>query len=454
MTAIKQAKTKAIKLDFCSSDNVTAFGGMAIVARLGARLGLRSAIEALMPVRRGYTFGEVIASAVTGLLTGAQGTAATQVIREDGALLALSLAERAPEEATFWRALGDLGAEAPLAGLHEATLTVARRAVAASPRKSLMDPSGFIPVFLDGTLLEGSARREGTKCWKDEKKIGLLWTLGFVGPHPVLGELAKEKEGEQPAARRILAQLDEKILGPLNLRRDALVLMDSAHGNGPSLDAVEALSLHYIVGAMSLVRADTVLAEQPDWQWTATPRYDAARGVEESAACTASLMCEEWPAARTLIGRRWKKKGELLWNYASVLTNLTADEPRVAALMKKCGVGFAEAIWLLYNRKGACENHFKNLLTDLGLHHPPCQEWKRNAAFYGIGLLAGLLATALDVITAGGSARRTIRTLRRYIFATPARVTRHARTLTATILGLSAPWCASLALAFSKVARC
>ena len=40
---------------------------------------------------------------------------------------------------------------------------------------------GFVPVFGDGTLLEGSRRREGTK-YLEGKGAGLLWSTIYVGP--------------------------------------------------------------------------------------------------------------------------------------------------------------------------------------------------------------------------------------------------------------------------------
>lgn len=450
MTGIQQSNAKSIKLEFAPDEKVTSFGGMALLARLTRRLGVTTLIEKTMPDRRGYSFNEIISSAVVGLLSGARGTFATQAVREDLSLLRLAGLERAPEEATFWRALGDVGEREALKGLEMVTLTTARRALDRSPRSALMD-MGFVPVFLDGSLLEGSAHREGTKRWKDERE-GLLWTAGFVGPYPVLGEVAKEGSGEITAARRIIQRLSSEVLEPAKLKKDALVLCDSLHGNGPSLEIIEAEGLHYVIGALGLATAERVLSEQPQPQWTATPGFDEKRGVVESGVCTASIQCEEWEQKRTLIGRRWKRKGEMIWNYASIITNLTPEDKRVAAIMRSRRLSFAEAIWLLYNRKGACENLFKNLLIDLGLHHPPCREWKRNAGFYALGLFAGLLAMSLDVLASTPTRqRRTIATLRRWFFAIPARISRSGRILTATILGLSERWRAVIHDSFIRI---
>lgn len=459
VTKIKQAKTKGLKLDFAPQESVTAFGGAALVRRLSNKLGVGSLLRRLMPERRGdYSFHDIVMSGAFGLLTGAQGTFATQVVREDAALLRLIGVGGAPEEATFWRSLEQMGEEKALKALETVTTKAACRAIGASSREALLD-HGFLPVFIDGTLLEGSAKREGTKYIK-EKGSGLMWTAAFVGPYPVLGDLAKEGEGEATAMRTLARRVNKEVLVPANLAKDALVLCDSLHGNGPTLDVVEDEGLSYIIGTLGLVRAETVLCEQPDVQWRATPDYDKSRGVCQSAVATAHIQCEEWREKRCLVGRRWKRNGECIWNYASVVTNLCPENARVASLMKKRKCTFAEAVWLLYDRKGACENRFKDLLIDLGLHHPPCREWQRNAGFYALGILAALLGIATAVIgterSKGGRRERQIRlsTFRRWLLAVPARIAVSGRTITATILGLSEGWQKRIERRFDRIARC
>jgi hypothetical protein len=458
VTKIKQPKTKGLKLDFSPEESVTAFGGTALLRRLSNKLRLGSLLRRELPGRRGYSYHDIVLSGAFGLLTGAQGTYATQVVREDAALLRLIGVDGAPEEATFWRSLASLGEEKTLKALETVTTKAAVRAIKLSRRSALLD-DGFLPVFIDGSLLEGTKKREGTKYIK-EKGSGLMWTAAFVGPYPVLGELAKEGEGEATAMRSLARRVKKDVLAPTGLAKDALLLCDSLHGNGPTLDVVEDEEFSYIIGALALTRAETVLSEQPDAQWKATPAYDKSRDVCESAVASAYIQCEEWAHKRRLVGRRWKKKGECIWSYASVLTNLDQDDPRVASLMKKRKCSFAEAVWFLYDRKGACENRFKDLLIDLGLHHPPCREWQRNAGFYALGILAGLLGIATAVIgresSEGKQRARQLRlsTLRRWLLAVPARIAVSGRTITATILGLSERWRKWIEGRFDRIARC
>ena len=456
MTKNKQPNVKSIKLSFAPAERVTSFGGLAVAERLLLRLGLKSSMQNELPARGGYSLEEVTASAMAGFLSGASGTFVTEVVRQDPALLALVGLPKAPEEATFWRATHSAGAPEALEAFGGITAQLARRAIERSPRIALVERDGFVPIFFDGTLLEGSARREGTKdLSKSGKGKGLMWTAAFVGPFPAAQRLcgAGKGEGEQSAARELLRQVEGQVLSKTGLKERALVLMDSLHGNGPTLDLVEELGLNYVVGARGLVRAEQVLSEQHEGQWRPTPEYHKRRpGVEESGVCVASIQCEGWEKPRTLVGRRWRKSGEMIWSYSSVMTNLEPTNER----LKVGNLGeFAKAIWELYARKGGCENHFKNLLTDLRLHHPPCQEWRRNAGFYAIAFLAGLACVAIDALTSKPSRRRLrIATLRRWLFAVPARVACHGRQAHATILGLSEKWRSQIEERFYRAERC
>lgn len=454
MTSNTQQKVKGIKLSFAPQERVTSFGGLAVAERLLLRLGVKTKLQQLLPHRSGYSLPEITSAALAGFLSGATGTFVTEAVRQDPALLALLGLDRAPEEVTFWRACESAGRPEALSAYAELTTALARRAIAPSPRIALVSQDRFLPVFVDGTLLEGSTRREGTKVI-DNKGKGLLWTAAFVGPFPVAQYLCGEGEGEGEvtAARKLLRTVDEQVLAKTGLHDQALVLMDSLHGNGPTLDLLEELGLHYVVGAQGLQRAEAVLEEQPDFVWTPVPEYDEQHpGIECSAVCVATIRCEGWSRARTLVGCRWRKKGELLWDFSAVMTSL---EPSDERLKGKAGGDFARAIWDLYDRKGGCENHFKNLLTDLGLHHPPCQQWQRNSGFYAIAFLAGLVCVALDVLTSAPSrTRRRIATLRRWLFAVPGRIARSGRWAQVQILGLSEWWRSWISDRFKRACRC
>ena len=445
---MKQQPIKSIKVKF-SEENVTSFGGLSLVERLALRLGLWGELDKRLPRRRGhFRWLPVIKSAVAGLLSDARGTYATEAVRRDEALLDVLGLEDAPEEATFWRCLEGLGRKQVGAILAKVQGVWTRKILGRATRRDLLH-EGFFAVFGDGTLLEGSDRREGTK-YQDGKGSGLLWATWFCGPLVAAQQLVAEGESEQSALREMLVGVVEEVLEPLQLKAVALVLMDSLHGDGPTLDELEQERLHYIVGANKLSATEATLQDRSEWEWQSTGP-NARRGWAESAVCVCWIQCEHWPTKRLLVGRRWRREDEFLWNYAGVITDLTED---AVQHLRRRGLSFAQAIWRLYDTKAGMEDYYKDLLEDLSLHHPPCRELVRNRGFYAVATLAHTLARAVDLIGGKSPERGTMKRqdgrrrrrpkprrirlwrLRRVFFALAGRVATHARCAIVTLLGV------------------
>ena len=89
--------------------------------------------------------------------------------------------------------------------------------------------------------------------------------------------------------------------------------------------------------------------------------------------------------------------------------------------------------------KGACEQHFSEVLSDLDLH-PPCLELIANQVFYAIAMLAHNVLVALKLweMPEADQGMR-IRSIIRHLLTLPVTVSRHARYTTATIC-IAAGW--------------
>jgi hypothetical protein len=466
VTPLQPKTPHTIKLEF-ADEPVTSFGGLALAEKAAARLGLWSTIAGLLPARSGdYDWLTAVKSMIMGLLSGARGTWATQALRQDEALLDLLSLPGAPEEATAWRMLKPLGELNEQRSLDRVQSIAARRTLERMPRTQLL-LEGFVPVFSDGTLLEGSGRREGTKYIRD-KGSGLIWSTVFVGPALAAQRLAGEGQGEHSCIQALLAEVDRAVLRPLKLHAQALVLADSLHGDDSTLTQLESAHLHYVVGANKLALTETTLMEQPETVWENT---GARRnlGWAASGACVCWLQCKDWAHKRLLVGRRWRPEGEMLWRYAGVLTDLREKDVRP---MLERGLSFARAVWRLYDAKAGMETLYQDGLSDLGLHHPPCQALVRNKGFYAVAALAWTLGTAVDVLggadegrgsrvrqDGGERARSTPRRmrlwrLRRELFALPGRVVRHARELKVKLLGLAVSTRQIFECYWGKLCRC
>jgi len=448
MVTKKQEKIKSIQIKF-ANEKVTSFGGLCLVERLAKSLGFWTGLNQSLPKRRGdYDWLTVIKSAVMGMISGSQGTYATEEIRNDEALLYMLGLSGSPEEATFWRTLEDLGGEKILPIINRKTRRAVVKIVRQTSRKELF-VEGFLLLFGDGSLLEGSKNREGTKEIKG-KGTGLLWNTLYVGPLIAGQQLAAEGEGEETCIRRILKEVVDEVLSPLQMKKDALLLLDSLHGDGPTCDIIEKLGIRYIIGANKLDETRRVLRDQPEMVWRELGD-DPKRDMYQKAMCCCWIQCPEWTKKRILVGLRWKKKNDMFYEYAGLLTDVT--EQRVENIIKR-GMSYEEAIWYLYSRKSGMENYYKDMLEDLGLHHPPCQEHQRNAGYYALATMAYILCRGAEMIGGKGSGRgetkrkdgeerkhstprymQIWRFIRRYV-TLPGRISYHGREITVTILGL------------------
>ena len=382
-----------------------------------------------------------------GLLSGSRGTASLSEIAEDEALLKLLGIKELPGEKIFWEELERLGADKVLEALNEGLSQWASKLLQRCNEEEWLNAHGFIPVFGDGSLLEGSGRREGTKSIPG-KGTGLMWSNWFVGPVMATQHLSAEAEGEQKGLMDKLDLLLKEVIEPLQWRSKSLFLMDSLHGDGPTLDRLEAENLYYVIGANKLQAARKALDELPQWQWQDVPQNQRRSDSDDEQTCVAWVHCKGWPEKRLLVGKRFKRKGELIWNTVSVITNLPAARLQESS---QNDPGFARKVWQLYSSKMGMENYFKDVLIDLSGHRVPCNKLSHNRGYYALLSLAYNLSRGVDLI--GGQSLREekreqakrhkrapakwmrIWNLRRKLFSLPARIVVHARKATLRFLG-------------------
>jgi len=81
----------------------------------------------------------------------------------------------------------------------------------------------------------------------------------FAGPLVAAQRFCDPGQGETASLMAMLPGVMDEVLEPLKLKDRALVLLDSLHGDGPTLDAIEGLELRYVVGANKLARTAAVL---------------------------------------------------------------------------------------------------------------------------------------------------------------------------------------------------
>jgi hypothetical protein len=412
---------------------VTSKGGLVLAQSLARHWRLWSDARRLLPARKDLTQGfqtpAVVASVVHGLLAGGRGFSATEPMRGDKPLLKMLGLKRAPsaetvEEVVKYVALEQNGTE----GTNSLLERQAGREIDATSRHELASCHGFVPFWADGSLLEVTGKRfDSIKTIKGRR--GQLCVAAFCCDYLTGVDFANQGQGESTVACGLIDRSIRHVLRPRRLMAHLLILLDSHYGYEPTLSQLESYRQKpaYIVGVMGLNAAMAVMNDLPEVSWRDTGA-NSKRGWDASGLAEAWVQCEEWDKKRPIVCRRWRNMGEMIWNYAAVTTNLTPQDNRIRELMEATERSFAEVIWDLYSHKQAMENQWKDLLCDLGLHHPPCAKARVNAVFYGVAGLAYNLAVGIRRLTLKGRSRRMrLWRLRREVFDLAGYAVNHGR---------------------------
>jgi hypothetical protein len=417
-----------------NSPKVTAKGGLVLAQKVAQKIHLWKDAKSLLPTRKDPTQGfptDVAACAVVhGLLSGGRGFQATEALREDKPLLKMLGMSAAPSAETVEEVVKSVTERQNDARhINALVRSQTRKTIKELKKKELCNCHGFMPVWGDGTLLEVTGKNfDSTKVINGAS--GQLCGGVFVGPLAGGLRFALEGEGEKSVVVEELEKVFQEVIKPVGREKDALVLLDSLYGNEPVLDIIERFPrAHYIVGVSGLTSAARTMADLPEACWEDTGPVESL-SWETSGVATAYLQCEGWEKKRTMVCRRFRRKGEMIWEYRAVATGLDENEKRVSKLMQELKISYPQAIWRLYAFKQGMENYWKELLTDMGLHHPPCAKAAVNEFFYGLGAVAWNLSVALRRLSFTGhhKAMRLWR-LRRDIFDLSAIAVHHARTV-------------------------
>jgi hypothetical protein len=160
----------------------------------------------------------------------------------------------------------------------------------------------------------------------------------------------------------------------------------------------------------------------PDLAWSAVETTRWHDGTEHLAQYAWQRHqpggCETAKLFATV--RHKASEGELFWRYAFVVCQEQTGRP--------------QAVFEHHRLKGDKERGLGELLGDLDLHHPPCQQLQANQAFYALASLAYNLLQALKLLHLPAEDQpKRVRTLIRHLLLLPVELKRHARRLTACL---------------------
>lgn len=478
MTRVKQSAVKAIHAEFDGGFSATALGGAVLAEKAMRRLSVRRLMNEHLPARAAeatYSTLEGAYALTAGLLVGGRGMKAAEVLGEDPLLEEMfGLEKGAPSESTMYRVLCDLSGlperqekdwyiesgrtlaaldmfgderkerqlrrvvpETPesaqpenLEALEWYGAAMAKKCALAMPR-AILRLHGWYAMFGDATDLEVEGNCfDAARMGRDGKKI-LRWQTMMLGPITVAQQLNRGNEDEGRSMPRLLEVARRRAHEIVGATARILLLLDAAYFERA---VVDGLRWDFIVSANQQRDVLTRLAaERMDWQNTGP---DARRGWAESQVCCFLHRPDGWSQQVTIVARRWREADDLpgAWHYSFVATRIESrDLP--AKLVKKHGYG--SVIWMLYGTKQGRENHYKTLLRDFGLHHPPSGRLGVDQAFYTLATAAGNIAMVLryQVVDEPERGIEFWRLRQRY-FQIAGRVVRTGRTLIVYLSGV------------------
>ena len=443
MAAHYTKKDARFQVEFRSSDRATAHGGQLALNALWKHFGLWERVKrarALDPRThkgKGYDPVVYVAQVLFCLTSGGVSLADAERLDEDGSVKALLGLEKCPDQTALGQWLRQVGAAGGWEGLRHINRDFVQWTLSqAAPGR--YRHNGRVECFFDDTQLEVNGPSfEGAKM-NYEGNLALSWQTLWVGPmlaDSVLGSSTESKESKSSdqagndVSGCLLALLEQN--HRLWDKAQSYLYADSASSAGKYLEGIAeyfgAWSVSYNKWTEPL---EPKVAELPEMAWSGVEKTRWRDGTEHQAQY--AWFRHQPGGCQTpklfAVVRHKAMEGELFWRYAFVTCQEQTGSPQQA--------------FEHHRLKGDKERAFSELLSDLDLHHPPCQDLKANRVFYALATLAynALMALKLIHLPEGEQPKR-VRTLIRHWLLVPVELKRHARQLKACLY-LPAGWIA------------
>jgi hypothetical protein len=403
------------------------------VAALLEEFGLHARVEAepALDVRthkgKGYDPLVYVTQFLHSFTSGGVSLADTERLDEDEPLKAFLGVEKLPDQTAAGEWLRDIGQPG-----WEALRRISRDFVQwalgrAEPAR--YQHLGRTECFFDDTQIEVSGSSFEGAAMNYEGNRALSWQVLLVGPFladHILGATSdtKESSASDQAGKDVSNRLPELLQAnaPLWNQARSYLYTDSASSAGKYLDCIAghfgawSVSYNKWTGPLEAKAEElpaSVWSEQEQTRWREGSQHTAqyAWFRYQPGGC-------ESPKRFAVV--RHRPDGEMFWRHAFVTTHERE--------------GAAQLAFEQHRLKGDKERLLSELLSDLDLHHPPCQDLNANRSFYTLAGLAWNLMQALKLLhLPEEQAPQRMRTLLRHLLMIPVEIKRHARQLKACL---------------------
>jgi len=405
----RKRKTR-YEFELTGKGRTTAHGGQVLVDALCRRFQLwerLSQVEGLDPRKRkrsGHDPEAMAAQIIFTLTSGGATLADAERIGQDAVLLESVGLEKVADQTTLGEWLRAQTSES-VRLLCELNSDFTKEVLAES-KSSRVRHAGELELFFDDTEIEVYGKKiEGARL-NYNGDLALSWQTLWAGPFLLDQELG---------GFGTVSECQKELIGEhraLWADTKSYFYADSGSSEGKLLTHTDestfwrwSVSYNKWTGPL-----ERFAAEKPDSAWGEPAERNGTTETYSWIKHTPEGMGQ----AQTFAACRWKKSDELFWRYAFVACE--KDPTRTP-----------RAVFERHRLKGACEQRFSEVLSDLDLHHPPCLSLIANRAYYALATLAYNILTALKVLDLDDDLQTwRVRTIIRHLLTVPATQITHA----------------------------
>jgi hypothetical protein len=354
-----------------TKEQLTAHGGLALLAEFHHGLGLRRLCDQYLPPpgsNRAYAPSTFVESLVLLLQAGGQTLEDLRELEQESALMRLLHREEIPDPDTVgdWlRRMGDPQTEqAGLAGLGEVRDLLNQR---------LLRHDGITEYTLDADATQIEAeKREAAFTYQGVK--GYMPMLGFLFENPLClhEEFREGNVAPQTGQLTFYRECQRRI--PKG-KRIAYYRADAASYQADLINALEEDRVFWAITADQDRAVKETISSIPETDWK-----EPLLGCGYQIAETVHTMARTQHAFRLIVKRELHRQRDLLqpdrYGYHAIASNWPAEQKSTAEVFE----------W--HRQRGQAENFLKELKGGLGLDRMPCGQSSANAVFFRIGVIA------------------------------------------------------------------
>jgi hypothetical protein len=344
-------------------DLITPHAGLALLGEFAAGLGLLDSVDRYLPKPgsgAGYNPSEYIFPLILMLNGGGRSLEDIRQIRVDGGLREILPLERIPSSDAFGDWLRSMGINGGLYGLEKVNQILLKRGMKYDGIKGYtldIDATGIVA----------------------EKQSAKMTYKGFKGYMPIVGHIAENglvlgdefREGNVTPAARNLAFVKYCVRQMPKGKRIKALRSDSAAYQADIINYCEQNGIQFAIGADLDEAVLEAIRAIPDKDWKSYKNGYIAETIHS--------MNKTKEAFRLIVIRRSYQSNifaqeDVSLKYTVIATNRMES---------------AEDVVKWYNQRSECsENRIKELKIGFGMERMPCGQFKANAVFFRVGVVA------------------------------------------------------------------